>query len=183
MKPELKQILQIHSYKHDKQIHRVWNNITTLKSFEHELVIGNYRTKVIESNGRYWNTREPAICFFYDDYWFNVIAMLKDDGIYYYCNISSPYIFDDEAIKYIDYDLDVRIDPSFKYRVLDREEYKRHAIKMEYSEELKSILENSLSELIKKIENREPPFNHDVIKQYFDLYCKINKKIKCKSFD
>ena len=53
--------------------------------------------------------------------------MLKEDGIHYYCNISSPYVYDDEAIKYIDYDLDLRVDSKFNYRILDKDEYKYYA--------------------------------------------------------
>ena len=39
---------KIHSYKHDKTIHRVWNNIVVLDKSEHEVVIGNYKTRVVE---------------------------------------------------------------------------------------------------------------------------------------
>ena len=31
---------KIHSYKHDKTIHRVWNNIVVLDKSEHEVVMG-----------------------------------------------------------------------------------------------------------------------------------------------
>ena len=169
--------VKIHSYKHDKTIHRVWNKITVLEENEHELVVANYKTRVVESNGRYWNTKEPAICFFYDDEWFNIIAMLKDDGIYYYCNISSPYIFDDEAIKYIDYDLDLRVDSKYTYRVLDRDEYRYHGKIMDYSPKLKEVLEASLDKVIGMVKGREGPFNHNVVLKYFDLYKSLNTRI------
>ena len=71
-------VVKIHSYKHDKSIHRVWNNVTVLDFNEEMLVVGNYKARVVESNGRYWNTKEPAICFFYTNEWFNVIAMMKE---------------------------------------------------------------------------------------------------------
>lgn len=179
----MKKNIQIHSYKHDKQLHRVWDNVRTLEVQDNYMIVGNYRTRVIESNGRFWKTKEPAICFFYDDAWYNVIAMLKDDGIYYYCNISSPFVYDEEAIKYIDYDLDVRIDPEFNYKILDKEEYKKHAREMDYSEDLKFIVEKSLEDLINVIYDRSGPFNHEVIKKYFEMYKKTNKSIKCKSFE
>ncbi len=179
----IKDTIQIHSYKHNKNLHRVWDNIKCLEVNGNTMVVGNYKTKVIESNGRFWRTKEPAICFFYDDAWYNVIAMLKQDGIYYYCNLSSPYVYDDEGIKYIDYDLDVRVNPKFKSKILDREEYKRHALEMDYPEEIKIILEASLQELLLKIENNEGPFSHDVIKEYYLKYKELNRNIKCKLFD
>ena len=172
--------VKIHSYKHNKKIHRVWNNITVLDNNPHELVVANFKTKVVESNGRYWNTKEPAICFFYDDKWYNVIAMLKEDGIYYYCNVSSPYIFDGEAIKYIDYDLDLRVDANYQYKILDREEYKYHAKIMNYDEKLKVVIEHSLEDIIKLATNKEGAFNHDVVMKYFDMYKKYNKFLKEK---
>ena len=81
---------------------------------------------VTESDGRTWVTREPAICYFHAKQWFNVIGMLREDGIYYYCNISSPFALDDEAIKYIDYDLDVKVFPDMTYHILDEDEYADH---------------------------------------------------------
>ncbi len=176
-------VIQIHSYKHDKQLHRVWDNIKVLEETNNLMVVANFKTRVIESNGRFWKTKEPAICFFYNDCWYNVIAMLKDDGVYYYCNLSSPFVLDDEGIKYIDYDLDVRIDPNYKYKILDKEEYKRHSMEMKYSDEIKFIIESSLEELINVIHEKKGPFNHDVIKKYYEQYKLTNKNIKCKSFD
>ena len=169
---------KIHSYKHDKKIHRVWNNVTILDFDEEKLVVANYKTKVIEANGRYWNTKEPAICFFYNNEWFNVIAMMKEDGIHYYCNISSPYVYDDEAIKYIDYDLDLRVDSKYNYRILDKDEYKFHAKLMDYSPKLKAVIESSMEKVIEMVKNRMGPFNLEVVMKYYNQYKKVNPKIK-----
>lgn len=171
-------IVKIHSYKHDKKIHRVWNNVTVLDFDEDTLIVGNYKTRVVESNGRYWNTKEPAICFFYNNEWYNIIAMLKEDGIHYYCNISSPYVYDDEAIKYIDYDLDLRVDSKFNYRILDKEEYKYHAKIMEYPPKLKAVIENSLENVIEMVKNKVGPFDYEVVKKYYDQYKKVNNKLR-----
>ena len=171
-------IVKIHSYKHDKKIHRVWNNVTVLDFDDEMVVVGNYKARVVEANGRYWNTKEPAICFFYNNEWFNVIAMLKEDGIHYYCNISSPYVYDDEAIKYIDYDLDLRVDSKFNYRILDKDEYKYHARIMEYPDKLKAVIENSLEKVSDMVNNRIGPFNLDVVMKYYNDYKKLNSKLK-----
>ena len=172
------QITKIHSYKHDKTIHRVWNNVAVLDVTDKAIVVGNYKTRVVESNGRYWNTKEPAVCFFFYDEWYNVIAMLKEDGIHYYCNISSPAIYDEEAIKYIDYDLDLRVDPKFNYRILDRDEYRHHAKIMNYSPKLKEVIEGSLKNVIELVGKKEFAFDHQIVLNYFDEYKKINSKIK-----
>ena len=91
----------IHSYKHDGSIHRAWDEAILLDETDDYLVFGNEKTKVTESNGRTWKTKEPAILYFYKNQWFNVIGQCKKDGIYYYCNIASPFVIEDKTIKYI----------------------------------------------------------------------------------
>ena len=90
--------LVIHSYKHDGNIHRAWDEAVLLDDCGEYLVFGNDKTKVLESDGRSWRTKEPSILFFYKNSWYNVIGQLKADGIYYYCNMASPFIIVDGAI-------------------------------------------------------------------------------------
>lgn len=137
------------------------------------LILGNYKTRVIEADGRNWMTKEPAICYFFKDLWFNVIGMLKKDGIYYYCNLSSPYIYDGEAVKYIDYDLDVRVSNDGKFKILDQEEYQRHQVKYQYPEVIKEIVENELKSLLKRIKDEKEPFKHEHIMNYYEAYKKL----------
>lgn len=82
--------VQIHSYKHNGSIHRMWEETTILKGTQSLVIGANDRTVVTESDGRTWITREPAICYFHANYWFNVIGMLREEGVYYYCNLGSP---------------------------------------------------------------------------------------------
>ena len=94
-----------------------------LKTTENAIIGVNDHTLVTESDGRRWVTREPAIVYFHKKYWFNIIAMIRNNGISYYCNMASPYYLDEEALKYIDYDLDVKIFTDGEKRLLDVEEY------------------------------------------------------------
>lgn len=167
--------IQIQSYKHDETLHRIWEKATVLEETDEHIVVVNRRTKVIESNGRFWHTREPSVTWFYKKHWFNIIGIIKRDCIHYYCNIASPYVIDDEALKYIDYDLDIKVIEDFTYNILDRNEYNRHKNKMEYSAKLKKVLETELGHLKKMIENREVPFTHDTIKTYYDEYMKVKE--------
>ena len=168
--------VMIHSYKHNKKLHRVWKKSVVLYQDQHVLITGNNRTKVIESDGRSWHTKEPAICYFYDDLWFNIIGMLKRDGIYFYCNLSSPYLYDGEAIKYIDYDLDIKVFPDGTYILLDEKEYQAHLGAMCYSEEIQAIISAQLNELKERIEKKMPPFDLVDIKQQYEQFKLITKK-------
>ena len=120
--PEIGQHVEIHSYKHNGNIHRIWHETTILDASDQVLIGANNKTLVMESDGRTWYTREPAVCYYYTEYWFNVLCMLRKDGVYFYCNISSPFVYDQKAIKYIDYDLDVKVFPDFTYKILDEDE-------------------------------------------------------------
>lgn len=166
--------IQIQSYKHDESLHRIWEEATVVDEQEDYIVVVNKRTKVIESNGRFWHTREPSVTWFFKDHWFNIIGIIKRNEIHYYCNIASPYILDDEALKYIDYDLDIKVIDDFSYTTLDRNEYNKHKMKMEYSQELKQILEAELCALKNRIEQREYPFNHEVVQAYYQQYLEDN---------
>lgn len=101
-------IYQIHSYKHDGSIHRVWEKSVLLDETDEYIILGNNKCKVIESDGRTWYTKEPAIIYFFKNKWYNIIAMYKKRGLTYYCNISSPCVIEENTVKYIDYDLDLK---------------------------------------------------------------------------
>lgn len=171
----------MHSYKHNGEIHREWDEAVLLEIHDDYLVFGNNKTKVTESDGRSWRTKEPAILYFYDNCWFNIIGQNKKEGIYYYCNIASPYIIEDDTIKYIDYDLDLRVFPNGSFKVLDRGEYKYHKRIMNYSDELDNIIKQELSKLILKARLHENEFSHKTIKDYCELYRKLTKKKKNNS--
>lgn len=170
--------LQMQCYKHDGKIHRSWDEAVVLDIKKDYIVFGNNKTLVTEAEGNKWRTKEPAIMYFFKDKWFNIISQLKKDGIYYYCNIATPFIIEDNTIKYIDYDLDLRIFPSKEYKILDRLEYKYHKKKMNYSDELDEVIKGSLDDLIKYYENDFFAFNetlnHNYHKKYID--CILNNK-------
>ncbi|MFY4776483.1 DUF402 domain-containing protein [Metabacillus sp. RGM 3146] len=162
--------IQIHSYKHNGLIHRIWEETTVLKGTENCIIAGNDRTTVTESDGRTWITREPAICYFHAKHWFNIIGMLRDDGIYYYCNISSPFVWDEEALKYIDYDLDVKVFPDMTYILLDEDEYEHHKKLMNYPEVIDLILRKNVDKLLQWIHQRQGPFSPDFVDEWYNYY-------------
>ncbi|MBE4910490.1 DUF402 domain-containing protein [Bacillus luteolus] len=162
--------VQIHSYKHNGNIHRVWDETTILKGTQSLVIGANDRTVVTESDGRTWITREPAICYFHSKHWFNIIGMIREDGIYYYCNISSPFIWDQEAVKYIDYDLDIKVFPDMTYILLDEDEYERHRREMKYPEPIDRILWSNVDRLIRWIRGRKGPFAPEFIDQWYERY-------------
>jgi len=168
--PKEGETIQIHSYKHDGKIHRVWQETTVLKGTRNVVIGANERTLVIESDGRTWLTREPSIVYFHAQHWFNIICMLRDDGVYYYCNMSSPFVFDNNTVKYIDYDLDVKVFPDMSYNILDEDEYEDHKAKMKYPDVIDKILKRNVDKLIGWIKQRRGPFAPDFIDVWTSRY-------------
>ncbi|HHZ11471.1 MAG TPA: DUF402 domain-containing protein [Acholeplasmataceae bacterium] len=172
------EITDIISYKHDGELHRVWKNVIVLSRTEDEIVILNDKVDVIDGDGRRWKTREPAICFFYKQYWFNIICMLRGDEIYYYCNLSSPYVLDQEGIKYVDYDLDVKVFPDGEIVLLDRDEYDFNIKDKHYPQELTEIIRYNLELLLGFIKEKKEPFNRESALRWYKHYLKMAEKKK-----
>lgn len=166
---------KIHCYKHNGEAYQASEETIILDIKDEYIVCGNDMVDVTEPEGHSYKTKELAIIYFYKHNWFNCIAQLKSFGLFYYCNMASPYIIDDNVIKYIDYDLDLRVFPDGGYKILDYNEYKYHKKKMKYPEEIDIIINKELQKLIKMRKNNEGPFDRKEIKKYKDLYKELNK--------
>ncbi|MDO4500902.1 MAG: DUF402 domain-containing protein [Erysipelotrichaceae bacterium] len=160
----------VQSYKHDGSLHRTWSKALVIDVFDHCAVVVTDHSWVVESDKRRWLTKEPAICFYFDNKWFNIISMVRKTGIYYYCNLASPSLYDGEAIKNIDYDLDVKIFPDESYMILDENEYAYHASKMHYPDNVKKIIDDEMKVLLEMIKEKKDPFNFTYINNYIVKY-------------
>ena len=166
---------KIHCYKHNGKINQASDEAVVLDVFDDGFVCANNRVMVTETNGEKYRTKELAIIFFYKDNWFNVIAQLKKCGLFYYCNIATPYIIDEDVIKYIDYDLDLRVFPDGGFKILDNNEYQFHKKKMHYPPEIDLIVNNELTKLIQMKKNNLGPFDRDKIIMYHEKYNQLKK--------
>lgn len=170
----------IHSYKHNGVIYKAWDHaifLDYIKKYE-VYVFVNDCARVMEIDGRSWNTREPAILFFYKKHWYNVIAQCKESGITYYCNLASPVLIEEGAIKYIDYDLDVKVFKDGGFKILDRKEYNYHMKKMQYPPLLDQVVHEELDDLIKKVRVKEECFSKDLVNKYHEMYLEMKKNNK-----
>ena len=145
-----------------------------LKGTSNVVIGGNDRILVKEADGRHWRTREPAICYFNSEKWFNTIGMIRSDGIYYYCNLGSPFTWDSEALKYIDYDLDIKVFPDMTYTLLDEDEYKHHREIMGYPEQVDRIIQASVNELISWVASRKGPFDPNFVEMWYERFLYLN---------
>ena len=165
----------IHCYKHNGEAYQASDDTIILDIQDDFIVCGNYMVDVTEPEGHSYKTKELAIIFFYKHNWFNCIAQLKSHGLFYYCNIASPYLVDEKVIKYIDYDLDLRVYPDGGYKILDHNEYNYHKKKMKYQEVIDKIVNKEMAKLIQMKKNKEGPFDKNNIIKYKNIYENIIK--------
>ena len=169
-------LVNIHSYKHNGKFHRSWDEFMYLGDDDDYKIFCCDISDVMESDGRKWKTKNPNIMFFTEKNWFNVIAEIKDSGIFYKCNIASPAILEENTIKYIDYDLDLKIFPNGSFKILDRGEYKYHKKLMGYSDDLDMVLKSELSVVISMVRNKQFPFCEEKVRSLYDKYLILKSK-------
>lgn len=169
--------LYIHCYKHDGKPHRSWAKTFVLEETDRHLIVINDHARVTESDGRRWYTREPAICYFPKDQWYNVFCMIRKSGMYFYCNIASPILYDGEALKYIDYDLDLKVFPNYHYKILDEGEYNVHKDIYGYTEEMDKIFYEQLDILINMTLDMSGPFRPGFAQKWLETYYEMKEEI------
>lgn len=168
--------IKIISYKHDRSFHRSWDRTLILYSSPNVVIGGNDHVRVTEADGREWRTREPAICTFGRDQWFNTIAMIRSDGIYFYCNIGSPYTYKNGVLSYIDYDLDVKVFPDGSYIVLDKDEYTQHSRLMKYPDEVQRNVHSGVQQVLRWVEEKKGPFQPGFVERWYQRYLQLENR-------
>lgn len=167
--PKVGQSVRILSFKHTGLLHREWEHSRVLAVSDQYIVVSHKHTRVIESNERSWCT-EPAVAVYYLNSWYNIIGMLRYNGWHFYCNIASPSIYHKGSIKYIDYDLDLKVNEKLDYRILDQMEFQLHRDLMRYTKDLDQVIQMSLQELIQVLKLRKGPFSYEFMKDWYDIY-------------
>jgi len=165
--------IPVQGYKHDGSFHRYWSRNFLIEENDDFFVVVSKKTKVVEANGRYWYSREPAVSFFHKKQWWNAIGMIKPDGISFYVNIASPTLIDQRIIKYIDYDVDLKLYPNGEIRLLDEREYARHAKQYEYGTQIDEIIQFTIKEVAKKIEKHDFPFSRSIVEEYYNKFLEL----------
>jgi len=167
--------VKIESYKHNGTIHRIWQNNTILQVTSEQVIGVNEATLVIEREGKEWITEEPGVFYFSKKWWFNVIGLLQEDDVYYYCNLSSPFVYENKTVKYIDYDLDIIVYPDMTYHLVDVAEFHQNKKQMNYPRDLQYILDEATDQVIQLIEQREEPFSIGKTKYWYEQFLNVHQ--------
>lgn len=163
---QINSIVNVQAYKADGTLYRQWNGAKVLEISPEEIVLFMYKAKVAERNGQKWVVREPIIWYLSREIFYNTTGMIRRSGIHYYTNLASPAIIENQTIKFIDYDIDIKAYPNDKVRIVDRKEFKKHISKYSYSQKLVRKIKKTTLFLTKLISDSEGFFDEDVIDTY-----------------
>lgn len=180
----MKRWVRVQAFKHDGYLHRQWSPAYLAEETDEYWALVSKASLVTESDGRKWMTKEKAVFLLYKKRWMNVIAMFKEKrGICYYVNIASPTMLDEDGmLKYIDYDLDVKLYPDGVERTLDENEYERHIKSYGYPAELSKIIESSAEKVRAMIASGEPPFVQEEIERIYNIFVEENRPVPAKKW-
>ena len=162
--------VSIKSYKHGGALHRTWDNGFLLVETEEYFVVGSLKTQITESNGGVWEAKEPAITLYSKIYWYNVVCMFKESGISYYANIATPTILDkkDGILKFVDYDVDIRLDTAGKVQVVDLVEFRVNSKLYSYPDDVNRVIKSAVLTLIDDANNRDFPFKDSFYREFLE---------------
>ncbi|MDR2461859.1 MAG: DUF402 domain-containing protein [Mycoplasmataceae bacterium] len=136
--------IMVHAYKFNGTLYRTWEFPTIIEETDKWICVSTQNTNVLtidikkkKENVLHSKISCPTIWYFLKDKWYNIIFSNKKKT-YCYINVASPFILEEEAIKYIDLDLDFKIPDIKAKRIveLDIDEYNENIKKYNYPDEL-----------------------------------------------
>lgn len=165
----------IKSFKHNGSLHRMWlenwrvphGRLHPRHAAMSADVLINDHTTIREADGKEWISRVPAVAFFLPEEWFNVVALIEDSGIRYYCNIASPAYRYQDVVTYIDYDLDVVLLPDGTVLELDHDEFGRHRLEYRYDDSVIAHVNRGLIRLKSRMSDKAVPFGDEQVLRYY----------------
>ncbi|PTX60739.1 hypothetical protein C8P63_10848 [Melghirimyces profundicolus] len=162
--------IRIISRKHDGSFHRSWERSVVL-TVGSSLRVANRDVKVTESDGRTWISEGLAVCQFHRNKWFNTILLFSPEGSHrFYCNLASPFEMEDGNLVYIDYDLDLLVEPGGNFRWLDWDEFLKNRRLYGYPSDVVKKVLDAASELEYRAENGKEPFTPGFVENSYYLY-------------
>lgn len=172
----------IKSFKHNGRLHRQWLKnwlipaecLDPSHTSENMVVLINCQTPIIEADGKQWVSKVPAVSFFIPGAWYNIVALMEETGVRYYCNVASPPYMHEHVVTYIDYDLDVVLYADGHIDIVDRDEYERHKVSYHYSDIVQNKVAEGLAQLLNRIQTRKAPFQDDLVVSYYELWRQQN---------
>lgn len=160
-------IINVQAYKHNGILYRQWNGVKVINNTIDGIILYMFKTKVKEKNKRSWSVSEPVIWKFWKNEFYNSTSLLRDIGPHYYVNLASPPVFENNTLKFIDYDLDIKKYPKTRIKIVDQKEFDNNKIKLNYSNKLILKIKKTTEIIFDKLKNKEGFFDKNKIKYFY----------------
>jgi uncharacterized protein len=119
--------------KYDGTAH--WIQPFQVVSDDGTLLVAQYRarTPIYTSRGEFRSPYDSRV-YFWRDRWYNVFRLSRPGCslVLWYCNVTTPPIFDGCQLGYVDLDLDVCVRADGLIELLDEDEFETHQRKYRY---------------------------------------------------
>ena len=171
--------IAVHAYKYDGCLYRTYEFPKIIDETDEYICLSLHNIHIISQakNKKFYHShsKNESYWFLFKEKWMNLfISKNFNDEVLYYFNIASPFIYEEGAIKYIDLDLDIRVNDVGRKNViklLDENEFKMNFEKMLYPKKLinKTIeVRDEIVELLKQNYYQEK-FNLKTFDKYREL--------------
>lgn len=179
--------LAVHAYKFDGSLYRTFEFPRVIFENEKYFILDLQNCRIISQakNQKFYHSysKRDSLWVIFKDEWYNLFITINEKNkIIYYFNVATPFIYEEDAIKYIDLDLDVRVaDVNSQIeviKVLDEKEFENHAQQMLYPKKLINKALEVKEDIISKLQNKtfQQTFNSDLFKQLDRIINKSRKK-------
>jgi len=152
--------LIVRSCKYDGRVNRSWPVRLLRREGTLLVVEGVFETEVRHPLLGHIRAGTLSTEFFWTDRWYSVFRFREPDGRLrnFYCNLSTPPVYEPGGITFVDLDIDVLVAPDFSCRVLDEEEFELHAEQYQYPPDFRRRTREALAEVFDLVARREFPF-------------------------
>ncbi|CAT05025.1 Protein of uncharacterised function (DUF402) [Mesomycoplasma conjunctivae] len=179
-----KNTVNIQVYKYDGTLYRQYNKATIIEMNDEEIIVNLQGVRVVECENKEidkkkcWHIKTKCIWVFRSNTFYNAIISLKNNTqASYYINLSSDYIFEDNTIKFIDYDYDIKVLENKNFEIVDKCDFDSNKILMQYPQHLCQALTQQSQELLKDYVLVQGIFDSKYIKKYLGL-CRCRRCYK-----
>ncbi|MGX9339148.1 DUF402 domain-containing protein [Mycoplasma sp. 332] len=129
---QMGQLVSVQAFKYDGTLYRQYEGCKIIANLDDFVVVLLMKTKVQESNIN-WLVSKPILFFFAKNKFYNASITLNDDRPNnIYVNLASPFFIEDNIIKYIDFDLDIKCYNDDEFNVIDWIDFKESITKLNY---------------------------------------------------
>jgi protein associated with RNAse G/E len=156
-------LLNVKSCKYDGRVHRSWRARLLRRDGPLLVVEGVFEAEVRHPLLGHIEAGTISTECFWTDRWYSIFRFRQPGGALrnFYCNLNTPPVLEDDALTFVDLDIDVLVAPDFSYRVLDEDEFELHAELYQYPPEFRRRTSEALAEVLDLIARRQFPFAPD----------------------